>query len=101
MKKLRRLVLILIAIFILLHITPQMAIRTHVIFMGYPVAAVTSGIVEYESHNKTDRERLEKLNAKVYTLTNPPVEEATQGELRNFIVKKYGFIYFAEYYGHG
>jgi len=48
-----------------------------------------------------DKELLKKENAKCYTLTMPPIEEATQGELRNYKVTNKGFLYFAEYYGDG
>jgi len=40
-----------------------------------------------------------ELQAKAYPLTKPPTEKATEGELRNFLVKKIGFLHFAEYYG--
>lgn len=78
---------------ILLHSTPKMALRTH--------AAIGSGIIEDDFHNEVDRDRFAELNAKAYTLTEPPVEKATQGKLRNYLVRKYGFFYFAEYYGEG
>ncbi|KOS64161.1 hypothetical protein AN161_03925 [Lysinibacillus sp. FJAT-14222] len=60
--------------------------------MGYPKAAISSGIIE-------DKDKFAELNAKAYTLTNPPIEKATQGELRNFLVRKFGFLHFAEYLG--
>ncbi|WP_408009845.1 hypothetical protein ACJROX_05990 [Pseudalkalibacillus sp. A8] len=52
-------------------------------------------------HNKVDKEMFAELNAKAYTLTTPPIEKATQGELRNYLVRKIGFLYFAEFYGEG
>ncbi|MBM7702881.1 hypothetical protein [Metabacillus iocasae] len=89
----------LIAAFLLLHIHPHTALRTHVFLLGYPKAAVTSGIIDDTYHNDVDGEKFENMNAKAYTLTEPPIEKATQGELRNYLVKKIGFIYVAEYYG--
>ncbi|MBX9974281.1 hypothetical protein [Cytobacillus firmus] len=86
-------------IFLLLHSTPGTAIRTKVFFMGYPKAALTSVIIEDEFHN--DKDRFAELNAKAYTLTKPPIEKAIQGELRNYLVRKFGFLHFAEYYGEG
>ncbi|MBU5307025.1 hypothetical protein KQI18_04410 [Clostridioides mangenotii] len=62
---------------------------------------MTTNVIDDEHHNKIDKELLKKENAKCYTLTNPPIEEATQGELRNYKVAKKGFLYFAEYYGEG
>ncbi|PIC69237.1 hypothetical protein CSV77_14990 [Sporosarcina sp. P16b] len=87
-------------IFIILNSTPNIALRTHVFTIGYPKAAVISKVVDDEYHNEVDKEKFAKLNAKAYSLTKPPIEKATQGELRNFLVKKYGFLYFAEYYGN-
>ncbi|URM32663.1 hypothetical protein LLY41_20380 [Cytobacillus firmus] len=100
MKKLIPLAILGVLI-ILLHSTPNMALRTHVFFSGYPAAAIGSGIIEDDFHNEVDRDRFAELNAKAYTLTEPPVEKATQGKLRNYLVRKYGFNYFAEYYGEG
>lgn len=87
------------SILLLLHSSPSMALRTQVFIMGHPIAALTSGIIDDEYHNKIDKDKFAELNAKAYTLTNPPVEKATQGELRNFLVRKYGIFYLAEYYG--
>ncbi|WP_226666272.1 hypothetical protein [Metabacillus litoralis] len=95
-------VIILVALatmFFILHSTPSMALRTQVLFMGYPKAALTSEIIDDKYHNEVDRNKFAKLNAKAYTLIKPPIEKATQGELRNFLVKKFGFFYLAEYYG--
>lgn len=88
-----------ILIFIILHSTPNIALRTHVFTIGYPKTAIISEIVDDEYHNEVDKEKFAKLNTKAYSLTKPPIEKATQGELRNFLVRKYGFLYFAEYYG--
>ena len=88
-------------ILLLLHSTPNTAIRTKVFFMGYPKAALTSSIIDDEYHNEVDIDKFAELNAKAYTLTKPPIEKATQGELRNYLVRKIGFLHFAEYYGEG
>ncbi|MCS0670304.1 hypothetical protein NX023_03390 [Cytobacillus firmus] len=85
-------------LFILVHSTPVMALRTHVFFSGNPAAAIGSGSIEDDFYNEVDQDKFVKLNAKAYTLTKPPVEKATQGEVRNYLVEKYGFLYFAEYY---
>lgn len=97
MKKKVIIIVSLLVVIILLHSTPSMALRTHIFFMGYPIAAISSGIIEDKEHNEVDK--FAELNAKAYTLTNPPIEKATQGELRNFLVRKFGFLHFAEYYG--
>lgn len=69
--------------------------------MGYPKAALTSAIIDDEYHNEVDKDKFVELNAKAYTLTKPPMEKATQGELRNYLVRKFGILYLADYYGEG
>ncbi|MEL3971747.1 hypothetical protein AAEO50_05575 [Rossellomorea oryzaecorticis] len=101
MKKWIGLVSVLVLIFIMLHSTPHLALRTKVFLMGYPAAALASSIVDDEFHNDRDKDAITALNANIYTLTDPPVEKATQGQLRNYLVRKVGFLHFAEYYGEG
>ena len=99
MKKRIGIILLVVGIFLLLHSSPHMALRTHVFFLSYPKAALSSSIIDDQFHNEIDQEKFAELNAKAYTLTKPPIEKATQGELRNFLVRKIGFLYFAEFYG--
>ncbi|MFJ5718297.1 hypothetical protein [Neobacillus sp. NPDC093127] len=104
MKKIIRnttLVIVVVVIFLLLHLTPKIAIRTHVLFMGYPIESFTSDIYEYKFSYKVDKNNFIKFypNAKAYTLTKPPFEKATESELSNYIVRKSGFLYFADIYG--
>lgn len=98
MKKLIRLVVILGIIFILLHSSPKMALRFHISLIGYPKEATTTAIIDNKIDDKLDMEKLSKLNAKAYILTEPPFEKATGTELDTFIVRKIGFLYFADYY---
>ncbi|MGE7694061.1 hypothetical protein ACQKNC_08060 [Lysinibacillus sp. NPDC094177] len=100
MKKKIIIIVSFLAVIILLHSTPSMALRTYVFFLGYPKAAITSGIIEDKEHNEVDKDRFAELNAKAYALTNPPIEKATQTELRNYLVRKFGFLHFAEYLGN-
>lgn len=88
-----------IIIYGLLHITPHMAIRTHLVTMGYPNIAFTTGIVDDEFHNEVDKLALHKDKAKCYTITKPAYEKATDGYLKNFKVKRAGLLHFASYYG--
>ncbi|MBB2480467.1 hypothetical protein H5P36_09690 [Bacillus sp. APMAM] len=99
MKKLIGITVILGIIFLVLHSTPKLALRTCVFFMGYPKTAFISNIAEDGYHNKLDKKKFARLNAKAYTLTKPPFEKATESELRNYLVRKKGFLYFAKYYG--
>lgn len=85
---------LVIVLFVLLHTSSELAIRTHLFYEGYPKAAITSEIVEYEFYT-TDFIR---ENLKGYTLTKPPTEKATESILDTYQVEKKGFLYFAEYY---
>lgn len=98
LKKLIRIVVILGVIFILLHSSPKMALRIHVFLIGYPKEALTTEIGVNKIDDKFGMEKLAKLNAKTYILTEPPFEKATGTELDTFLVRKIGFLYFAYYY---
>ncbi|MGG0645036.1 hypothetical protein ABE021_14020 [Sporosarcina gallistercoris] len=89
----------LVALFYLLHSTPDRAVRTCVFFIGHPVAAMTSDIEDDTNHSKSDKTEHEKANLKTFTLTNPPYVKATDSDLGNYQVRKYGFIYFAKFSG--
>lgn len=93
-------ILIPIILNIGLHLTPSIALRTHVFFNGHPIIALTSNIVEDQAHNRMDKEYLKKENAKCYSLTKAPKEKATDSYLRNYIVRKNGFLYSANYFGN-
>ncbi|XXM73040.1 hypothetical protein ACQ0QQ_03840 [Lysinibacillus sphaericus] len=101
MKKWIGLLSIVILLFLILHSTPQLAVRTNVFVMGYPAAALKSGLADDKFEKYVDKDTSSEQNVKIYTLTEPPVEKATQGQLRNYRVKKIGFLHFAEYYGEG
>lgn len=100
MKLLTVLLIVLVFIFAL-HLTPSLALRTHVFFKGYPLKAISTDIVDDEHHNTVDEKELKKENAKCYSLTKPPIESATDSELRNYKVTRKGILYVAEYYGDG
>ncbi|MFG6494648.1 hypothetical protein P8610_04775 [Fictibacillus sp. UD] len=93
--------LALLIVFIVLHLSPQLALRTHVFVMGYPIKAIVTEIEEDKLVSKDDQEEFERANKKVYLLTDPPIEKATQGELRRYTVKKVWLFYFAEFLGEG
>lgn len=85
---------IVVILFFLLHSTPKMALRTHVFFMGYPKAALTSEIIDYEYQNI----KFKEIDSRGYTLTEPPIEKATEGLLDTYQVKRIGFLFFADFY---
>ncbi len=88
-------------ILLALHATPHAALRTYVCLMGHPIAALTSPIVEDDARNELERDAFEERGGKIYTLTEPPVERATQGRLESYFVRKVGPLYLAEHHGGG
>ncbi|GGI10960.1 hypothetical protein [Gottfriedia solisilvae] len=87
-------------LFIVLHSSPKLALRTHVFFNGHPILAFQTEIIDDQEHNKMDEEYLKKEQAKCYSLTKAPKERVTDSYLTNYIVRKKGFIYKANYYGN-
>ena len=85
--------------YIILHSTPTLALRTHLFMNGHPIVSLSTGIVDDELHNNIDKQILESQNAKCYTLTKPAFEKVTQSNLSNYKVTKKGFLFYAEYYG--
>ena len=86
-------------LFVYLHLTPNLALRTYVFFSTcHPISAVTKGITDDEWHNTYDKDLLNKEHAKAYTLTIPQKKDNI--ELRNYTVKKVGVLYFADYLGY-
>lgn len=99
LKKVLLVLMLFLAAFSALHATPEMALRTKVIAMGYPVAGASSPIVEGDFHHAEDREKYKDGSGVSLTMTEPPFEKATETKLSNYLVIKRGFLYFADYYG--
>lgn len=93
-------IIIPIILFFVLHLSPSLALRTHVFFNGHPILAVTTNIVDDQEHNQTDKEFLRKEHAKIYSLTKAPKEKVTGTFFTNYIVHKKGILYIADYYGN-
>lgn len=94
LKKIIRVILIVCLIFVLTHLTPYNALRTHIFFMGHPIMAFTTSFEEDIVHKE-----LEKKNIKFYTTNNPPIDYQTRNEKTSYIVTKKFFLFFAKYYG--
>ena len=92
-------IIAIILVLFLCHLSPKLAIRAHLFTEGYFKSSFTTDIVDDSFHNRTDKRRLAKQHAKCYTVTNPPVEKATEGKLANWKVKKVGILYYVSYYG--
>jgi hypothetical protein len=45
--------------YVLLHSTPSVALRTHLFMTGHPIVSFATGIVDDELHNKIDKQILE------------------------------------------
>ncbi|SNS34324.1 hypothetical protein SAMN05446037_100875 [Anaerovirgula multivorans] len=101
MSKRKTAIIICMFIFILvfLHSMSTLALRTSVFLHGYPIVALTTTIQEYEPYDQYNRELLQKENSRLYKLTPPPIEKATDGYLYTWKVNKKGYLYFASYYG--
>lgn len=99
MKKRTAVLLFLLLTYVVTHSTPELALRTHVLFMGHPVIAITTDVENSLYHNDYHKAEFEKLNAKAYILTKLPVEKATESELISLVVEKRGFLHFAKYFG--
>lgn len=80
------------------HTTPQMAIRTYLFLSEHPISALTTGIVKNQFQTELDRNNLELQNAKIYSLTRPPLD-ASGNHLINVKVTKKGASYYVQYYG--
>lgn len=86
-------------IFMLLHSTSSIALRTYLFTDGHPIVAFNTEIINDDLHNRVDKQTLDKQNAKCYKITKPAFEKAAQTELTTFEVRKIGFLFFAKYYG--
>lgn len=80
----------IIVIAFLLTCTPGMALRTSAFFFDIGSAFT----LEYEKKEDVSKHKT------IYRITeNVPVEKATQGELRTWMVYHFGPFNFAKYYG--
>ena len=84
--------LIFIGLILYSHATPEMAIRSRVLLMSHPIAAIKADIVAYEYGSGIERE-----DEQGYRITNPPIDRATGGELDTYVVSKKLWFYFARF----
>ncbi|ENY99499.1 hypothetical protein ACED96_15205 [Clostridium thermobutyricum] len=92
-------IIAIIAIFIALHSTPSLSIRTKLLFDGYFLEFFKGDIVFNEFQHNLDKDILEKDNSKIYTFTGTNATYREGFLINNFKVKKVGFLYFADSYG--
>jgi len=78
-------ILIPMILFLLLHLSPSVAIRTHVFMDGHPFLAITNDIKEDNGYYQLDK-----------------VPQKSIGTyLNHFRISKHGFLYFAHDVGFG
>ncbi|MFB7142414.1 hypothetical protein ACFCYN_22640 [Gottfriedia sp. NPDC056225] len=85
-------------LYIKLHSTPSLAIRTRLFFTLHPNSALTSKISSQARENKGFQPYLHIHNAKAYRI-NHPVASLNLNDLKitDFIVYRKGSLFFAEY----
>lgn len=91
---LKNIFLSILICFIILHITPQLSIRTHLLVTGHPKTAFTTQIT------KVNRDTDSK-NISFYDLTEPPTIRSLDIDLKTYKVIKILFLYFSVYNGKG
>ena len=92
-------VIILFSSFIILHITPALAVRSHLFVTGHPVAPFTVNVSFNKPQQNMDKDLLERENCKIYCIDGDITDNDIGTLIHNFKVKKIGFLYFADYYG--
>lgn len=92
--------LVIIGGFIISHMTPSVSIRTHIFVTGYPIGAFKGTVHINESQYNMDKSILNKENAMIYAFDGYNLYDRPTGNvLRNYKVKKIGFLYFTDNYG--
>ena len=73
-------ILLPMILFLLLHLSPSIAIRTHVFMEGHPIIAITKDIKEDNGY---------------YQMDKVPQETFGTSSTNHFTISKHGFLYFA------
>lgn len=84
----------LVLLFIILHVTPSLSLRTHLVFTGHPKLAFTAQIEDLNYNN--DNKRIG-----FYSFNPSPVDRATGNTKLAYKTTKIGFIYLTTYHGGG
>lgn len=92
-KKIITIITSIVIVLGLISLSEAATLRAAVFMSFAPVKAFT---MEFEESNYSPE------NVKLYIIReNPPVERATQGELKTWAVKSIGPFHYAYYYGEG
>lgn len=86
--------------YLILHISPSMAIRTRLVTLGQirSISLLFSDIEEDDFHNKLDKKVAKKNNGKFYVIANEKSDSILRKPYSWLVTKKY-FLYFAQPYG--
>ncbi|PEL05621.1 hypothetical protein [Bacillus sp. AFS017336] len=84
-------------LYIKLHSTPSLAIRTKLFFTLHPNSALKSKISLHVEANKGFQPYLHLHNAKAYRINHPIVTPNPMNDKTDFIVYRKGSFYSAEY----
>lgn len=97
MKKLitlPRILCCLLLLFIILHVTPNLSLITHLVSTGHPKLAFTSDIEDLNYNNDNKRVRF-------YSFKPSPVDRATGNTMLAYKTTRIGFLYITTYHGGG
>lgn len=101
--KFRKTVIFFCAMLILLigvrHTTPSLAVRTKLFCDGHPIAAVTTSVKYNSFQQGMDKDKLDEMNAQIYAIKYGEATFDNGTFIHNFIVKKVGNSYYADYWG--
>lgn len=90
--------LLIMCLLLFLFFTPERALRTYIFVTGYPMVAMKTDLMEVSPELATAA--MLKPNEILYELSTPPIEKATEGELRYYAVEKVGFLYVPYFFGN-
>ena len=94
-SKVRRCLFIFLLLFLLTTcLNPELSLRCTVFLYTFSPKAFTSSVDENSTRMNLESREIG------FTFEDPPVERQTNGELTNWVVTRYGFIYLAKYYGN-
>lgn len=97
MKKLitvPKLLLFILLLFIILHVTPNLSLRTYLFLTGHPKLSFTTEIKELNFNDDNNQ-------IKFYSFTPAPMNKATCNNMLAYKTTRIGFIYIATYHGGG
>ncbi len=92
-------ILMIIGIFILIHSSPFLSVRSHIFVTGHPFKAFKETIRVNRVKYNWERSKLNKKNTMIYTITgNNLYDRITGNVITNYKVTKILFLYFVKDY---